>query len=147
VESLIVPEPLYINAQIIIPAEELRFTFARSSGPGGQNVNKLNTKARLRWDLTTTTALPSAVLARLRQRFGSRINDAGEFVISSERYREQARNARDCLEKLQAMLQSVAVAPKPRRKTRPTRGSIEARLKAKQRQSQRKKQRRPPSMD
>ena len=141
------PDPLLINAQIIIPGDELRFTYARSSGPGGQNVNKLNTKARLRWDLNNTTALPVAVLARLRERFGSRINDAGEFVITSEQFREQARNTRDCLEKLRAMILSVATPPKPRRKTRPTRGSIEARLKAKQRQSQRKKMRRPPSMD
>lgn len=138
------PEPLVVSNQIEIPASELRFTFARSSGPGGQNVNKLNTKARLCWSLGASTALPVAVRQRLIERFGSRVNEGGDFIVTSDRHREQARNTRDCLEKLRAMILSVATPPKPRRRTKPSRGSVEARLRAKRRQSQRKQHRRPP---
>ncbi|MEM9186028.1 MAG: alternative ribosome rescue aminoacyl-tRNA hydrolase ArfB [Planctomycetota bacterium] len=141
------PEPLVINRQITIPGGELRFSYARSSGPGGQNVNKLNTKARLHWRLSESQSLPAAVAARLRERFGTRVNDAGEFVVVSERHREQARNARDCLEKLRAMILSVATPPAVRKKSRPTRGSIEARLESKRRNAQRKRNRRPPRLD
>ena len=140
-------EPLVVNAQITIPAAELQFTFARSSGPGGQNVNKVNTKARLRWDLAATDALPSPVLTRFRERYATRLNEEGELVLASDRFREQARNVRDCLEKLRAMILSVATPPRRRRRTRPSRGAIEARLKAKRHKSQRKQNRRPPTMD
>lgn len=141
------PEPLVINSQIVIPAQELRFTFARSSGPGGQNVNKLNTKANLRWDVAQTTALPASVLSRFRGRYANRLTAEEELVLSSDRHREQARNIRDCLEKLRAMIQSVLARPRQRKPTRPTRGSIEARLKQKRKRSQRKQDRRPPSID
>ncbi len=140
-------QPLQITALITIPAEELRFTYARSSGPGGQNVNKLNTKARLHWNLSNTAALPAGVLQRLRDTYRTRINEAGEMVVVSERYREQGRNARDCLEKLRAMVLSVATPPRHRKKTKPSRGAVEARLKAKRHKSQRKQNRRPPSID
>lgn len=140
-------EPLVVNSQIVIPANELQFSFARSSGPGGQNVNKLNTKARLHWNLAESSALPPAVMTRFRTRFATRINEQGEFVIASDRHRERIRNTRDCLEKLRAMVLAVVTPPTPRRKTRPTRRSVEARLESKRRQSQRKKNRRPPSFD
>ncbi|MEM6798682.1 MAG: alternative ribosome rescue aminoacyl-tRNA hydrolase ArfB [Planctomycetota bacterium] len=141
------PEPLIVNGQITIPAAELRFSFARSSGPGGQNVNKVNTKARLRWDVANTTALPPAILTRFRERHATRLNEEGELVLASDRYREQARNTRDCLEKLRAMILSVVTPPNRRKRTRVPRGAVEARLKSKRNRSQRKQSRRPPSLD
>lgn len=140
-------EPLVINSQWVIPASELRFSYARSSGPGGQNVNKLNTKAVLRWNPASGDVLPHAVLQRLTERYANRINNDNELIISSERHREQARNARDCLEKLRAMILSVASPPRVRRKKRVPRGAIEARLKSKRKRSERKQTRKPPSMD
>lgn len=140
-------EPLVINSQWVIPASQMQFTYARSSGPGGQNVNKLNTKAVLRWDINAGDVLPQPVLERFKARYANRINAEGELVLSSERHREQARNARDCLEKLRAMILSVAAPPRVRKKRKVPRGAIEARLKAKRRRSERKQSRRPPSLD
>lgn len=140
-------ESLVVNDQIVIPASELDYSFARSSGPGGQNVNKVNTKARLRWAVVASPSLPSPVKDRFRRRFATRINEAGELVLASDQHREQGRNARDCLEKLRAMILSVATPPPKRRRTRPSRSAIEARLEAKRRQSQRKRDRRSPPLD
>lgn len=138
-------EPLVVNRQIVIPAEELQFTFARSSGPGGQNVNKVNTKARLRWAVKTSKAVPAPVKDRFCERYANRINDAGELTLASDSHREQARNVRDCLEKLRAMIASVAKRPVKRKRTKPSRGAIEARLAAKKQRAERKRNRRPPT--
>ena len=80
---------LRINAQIAIPRRELQFSFVRSSGPGGQNVNKVASKAVLRWNVTNTQAIPEAVRGRLLARFARRINDHGELILSSQRYRDR----------------------------------------------------------
>ncbi len=120
-----------INARISIPDFELDFEFVRSSGPGGQNVNKVNSKAQLRWDALDSEALPPSVKERLIASFGGRLTKEGELLFSSDRYRDQQRNKEDCLEKLREILLSVAEAPKPRKKTKPTRGSQERRHKTK----------------
>lgn len=122
-------------------------SFVRSSGPGGQNVNKTNTKARLRWPVADSPSLNDRVKARFQQRFGSRLTASGELIITSQRYRDQSRNADDCFEKLKTMLAEAAVPPKPRKKTKPTKASKERRLKQKRKQSTKKKLRRPPPMD
>jgi len=127
---------------ISIPDSEFQFTFVRSSGPGGQNVNKVNTKALLRWPVTASPSLSGPVRARFLARYGSRLTIAGELLISSQRTRDQGKNRDDCLEKLRAMLAAVAVAPIRRRKTKPSRGSIERRLTQKRQASGRKQQRR-----
>ena len=93
---------------------ELRFSYARSSGPGGQNVNKVESKAVLRWDVARSRAVPADVRARFLARFGSRITGEGELVLASQRYRDRERNVADCVAKLQAMLAEVAAPPKPR---------------------------------
>jgi ribosome-associated protein len=103
---------LRVNQHISIPRSEFKFTYARSPGPGGQNVNKLNTKAILRWHLESSPSVPNAVKARFRSRFPTRINAAGEVMITSHEHREQASNAAACLERLRDLLLKVA---QPRR--------------------------------
>ena len=133
---------LHVNSRIQIPHDEFRFTFARSSGPGGQNVNKLNTKAVLRWPITSSPSLPDDVRQRFLTQFRSRVTSDGEFVIASQQFREQSRNVADCLEKLRALLASVSVAPRKRKRTKPSRGSIERRLRAKRQRAHTKSERR-----
>lgn len=127
---------------VALPLSELHFSFARSSGPGGQNVNKVESKAVLRWDVGASRAVPAAVRARFRTRFASRISAEGVLMVTSQRHRERERNVADCLAKLGAMLAEVAKPEKPRRPTRPTRGAKERRLAAKRHASQRKAERR-----
>ncbi len=134
--------PLVINSWLLIPAKELTLTFARSAGPGGQNGNKVNSKAVLRWNVVNSSVLAEGPKHRFLQRYPQRINQLGEVVLSSERERDQPRNIADCYEKLRQMVLSVLVAKRPRKKTRPSRGAVERRLQSKQKSSQRKQQRR-----
>ena len=133
---------IVVTSHIQIPVSELAWTFSRSSGPGGQNVNKVNSKATLRWNVVANQTLPAAVRQRFLKTFSNRINAEGEFILHSQRYREQERNRADCTDKLRQLVASVATAPKPRRKTSPTRASRERRLKDKRRRSQTKQLRR-----
>ena len=137
---------LVVNRRIQIPIREFRFSFARSSGPGGQNVNRVATKATLRWSVTASPNLPEDARARFVERFRRRITREGELVLSSQRFRDQGRNVADCLEKLRAMLLEVATPRRRRKPTRPTRAARERRLREKRRTSARKLLRaRPPS--
>ncbi len=134
--------PLVINSEISIPATEIELSYARSAGPGGQNVNKVNSKAVLRWNVAQTKCLPVGAKNRFLVRFSTRINQTGEIVLASDQHREQLRNVSACYEKLRHLILAVLVAPRPRIKTRPTRGSIERRLQGKQQKSKRKQMRR-----
>lgn len=138
---------LVVNDRLAVPLRELRFTFSRSGGPGGQNVNKVSTKATLRWHVAQSNALPQDVRQRFTERFAGRITAGGELVISSQRYRDQARNVADCLAKLQQMILAVAEPPKARKPTRPPKQAQVARLAEKRRVAEKKRQRRPPSLD
>ena len=133
---------LIVNPQVQVPIREFEFTYARSGGPGGQNVNKVNTKATLRWPVAKSASLPEAVRARFLQKYGRRLTTTGDLLVTSQRFRDAGRNTADCLEKLREMIAAVAIAPKYRRPTRPTRGSKERRLDQKRRQSQTKQHRR-----
>ena len=126
---------LEINAHLRIPDDELEWSYVRSGGPGGQNVNKVASKAVLRWNLAASPSLPEDVKARLRARQANRITAEGDLVLTSQRYRDQERNRQDCLDKLREMIAEAAVRPKARRKTTPTRGSQEARQQAKKRRA------------
>ncbi len=125
----------------IIRASEFSWQFARSGGPGGQNVNKLATKAVLRW-WPRQSALPPPVLHRLLKLAHSYLTTDGELIISSQRHRTQLRNMDDCLQKLRQLIVAAVPPPTIRRATKPTRGSKERRLHAKKQQSARKADRR-----
>ena len=111
----------------------------RSSGPGGQNVNKVNSKAVLRWSLAENTSLSSGVRLRIMTKLASQLTVLGEIVITSDRFRDQIRNREDCLEKFEILLKSAAAHPKSRRKTKPSYSSKLKGKKAKSMQSQKKK--------
>ncbi|MFN4261522.1 MAG: alternative ribosome rescue aminoacyl-tRNA hydrolase ArfB [Gemmataceae bacterium] len=138
---------LAINNNIQIPDAELNWSFVRSGGPGGQNVNKVASKAVLRWNVAATTCLPDEVKERLRRQQRRRVTEAGELILSSQRFRDQGKNVQDCLAKLRTVVLQAVARPKPRKPTRPTRGSKEARLRAKRHRSGAKQSRRQPEME
>lgn len=138
---------LYVSPAIRIPDDELEFTYARSSGPGGQNVNKVNSKAVLRWSARDSPSLPPSVRARFLERYAARLTRDGHLILQSQKYRDQPRNTEDCLERLKQMLLEVARPPVKRRPTRRSKGSVERRLQNKKARSERKKSRRRPGMD
>jgi len=133
---------LIITPNLQIPLRELQFTFARSSGPGGQNVNKVNTKALLRWRVVASPSLPEAVRNRLLARHRRRLTAEGDLLISSQRFRDAGRNAADCLEKLRRMVLEVALPPKPRRPSKPTGAAVRRRLDQKREHAEKKRGRR-----
>jgi ribosome-associated protein len=133
---------LVVNSRIHIPRAELQFSFVRSSGPGGQNVNKVSSKAVLRWRVAESASLPPEVRERFLARYRSRVTGEGDVIISSQRYRDQGRNVADALEKLHAMLAAVASPPKKRRPTKPSRAAKARRVEAKQAKSKKKQLRR-----
>jgi ribosome-associated protein len=138
---------LAVNDKIQIPEGEFEWSFARSGGPGGQNVNKVASKAVLRWDLVASPSVPLHVKDRFRALFRRRLTIEGEVVLAGQRYRDQERNRQDCLEKLAEMLRQAAAVPDVRRPTKPTRGSKRRRLEAKRRQSVTKTRRRRPALE
>src|SRR3954469_6320644 len=111
-----------ITDQIAIDEREIEESFIRSSGPGGQNVNKLATAVQLRFDVRGSPSLPSDVRTRLERLAGRRLTGEGVLVITAQRHRTQERNRQDALDRLIELIRTAAVAPKPRRPTRPTFG-------------------------
>lgn len=135
---------LRITARIGIPRRELRISYVRSSGPGGQHVNKVSTKAMLRWSVAKSPSLPEDVRERFLRRYASRINERGVLILTSQRYRDRVRNEQDCMAKLQKLLSSVASPPRPRKKTRPPKSATEARLREKRAVTEKKRRRASP---
>jgi ribosome-associated protein len=126
---------LEINDQLRIPDDEFSWSFVRSGGPGGQNVNKVASKAVLRWNALGSPSVPDDIKARLQQQQRRRITGDGDLLLTSQRYRDQERNRLDCLDKLAEMLRAAATIPKARRTTKPSRGAKERRLTEKKRRS------------
>src|SRR6478672_10290375 len=124
-----------ITDHIRIGEDELEERFIRASGPGGQNVNKLNTAVQLRFDVRHSSALRDDVRARLEQLAGQRLTNEGVLVITAQRHRTQERNRQDALDRLIELIRRAAIAPIPRRATKPTAGSRERRLQTKKRRS------------
>jgi ribosome-associated protein len=138
---------LEVNRRIRIPLSEFDYRFTRSSGPGGQNVNKLSTKVTLSWRFAESASLPDDVKQRLAEQQKRRISAAGDLTVTSQRYRYQSRNVDDCLEKLRAILQKAAAPPKIRRRTRPTAASKQRTKQAKAERAGRKQLRRKPEWE
>jgi ribosome-associated protein len=122
-----------IDDRISIDEWELEERFIRASGPGGQNVNKLATAVQLRFDVRHAPSLPAEVRTRLELLAGRRLTRDGVLVINAQRHRTQERNRQDALERLIALIQRAAVAPVPRRRTKPPAGARERRLQSKKR--------------
>jgi len=137
-----------VTDSISIDESELSESFVRSSGPGGQNVNKLSTAVQLRFDVRHSPSLPNDVAVRLMRIAGKRMTKDGVLVIVAQQHRTQERNRADALERLIAMIQEAAVRPVPRRATKPPRASKQQRLDSKKRRSAIKQMRRGrPGMD
>lgn len=117
-----------ITAHIYIQESELTFTFVTSSGPGGQNVNKVATAVQLRFNVSHSPSLPDAVRQRLLALIGNKITREGELIIKANRYRTQERNKQDALNRLKELIKRAAIPPKKRKKTKPTAASKERRL-------------------
>lgn len=130
-----------ITATIFIDPSELTLTFITASGPGGQNVNKVATAVHLRFNVLQSPSLSSEVRARLIKQLGRRLTTQGELIIKASRFRTQEKNKQDAYERLVAILKSAAYVPKKRKKTSPTKTSIEKRLSNKKRQGAKKTQR------
>lgn len=126
---------------IKVDTNELKYTFSKSSGAGGQNVNKLNTQVTLIWDLDDSKSISGAVKNRFKKLFKGFINDRGQVLIKSQRHRSQKRNIDDVNLKLRSMLISASKEPKRRKETRPTRSSVRKRLEKKKQHSEKKKNR------
>ena len=131
-----------VTATIALDDSEISENFVRSSGPGGQNVNKLSTAVQLRFDVRHSPSLPPDVRARLERLAGHRLTRDGVLVITAQRHRTQARNRADALDRLLDLIRQAAIAPIKRRPTRPTRASRERRIEGKKRRSGIKKLRR-----
>jgi ribosome-associated protein len=123
---------LRISRDLSIDENDIEIGFVRSSGPGGQNVNKVATSAQLRFD-ARRIALPADAAARLERLAGQRMTKDGVIVIQAQRFRTQERNRADAIDRLVELLREAMVRPTPRRPTRPTLGSKQRRLEGKKR--------------
>ncbi len=128
-----------IPPHIVIKEKELNFEFVRSSGPGGQNVNKVSTAVQLRLDVRASTGIPADVKGRLRTLAGRRMTENGILIIKANQFRKQEQNRQDAVERLIQLLQMAAIKPKKRVKTRPSRAAKERKLVAKKQRGQLKK--------
>ncbi len=124
-----------VTDSISIDDNELDEDFVRSSGPGGQNVNKLSTAVQLRFNVRRSPSLPNDVALRLMRLAGSRLTKDGVLIISAQSHRTQERNRQDARDRLIELIRQAAVVPVKRRKTKPTRASKEKRIESKKRRS------------
>ncbi len=134
-----------VTRTIALDEKEIKLVFVRSSGPGGQNVNKVATAVQLRFDILQSPSLPDDVRRRLVRLAGKRLNAEGILIIEAHRFRTQEHNRRDVLERLIALIRTAAQPPIIRHKTKPSRASQKRRLEAKRRRSRLKNLRGPVS--
>jgi len=134
---------LVVNSRLRIPLEELEVHSARSSGPGGQNVNKVNSKITVRWSVRASPSVADEIRPRLLKQLGKRLTAKGDLLITSQRFRDASKNLADCLEKLRKLTAQAVSPRKVRKSTRPSRASVARRLEAKRLQGRKKESRRP----
>lgn len=141
------PGGIELARGVFAPADAVRFQYARSGGPGGQNVNKVNTKAELWVRVGAITGLSRGAIARLRQFAGKRLTASGEIHLASETERGQEGNRQAVLERLGDLIERARIEPKPRRRTKPSRAAKARRMDQKKRRGQIKAARRSPGRD
>lgn len=122
-----------------VPRSEITLAFSRSSGAGGQNVNKVNSKAEVRWDIASSNSVPQDVLGRFLSRYRNRLDGEGLVLVTSERHRDRERNVEDAVEKIEEWVMSVWEKPKPRIKTKPSKGAKRRRVTEKRHEGDKKK--------
>ncbi len=132
----------FVTRNISLFPDEPKVEFVRASGPGGQNVNKLNTAAKLRFDAANSPSLPWDVKQRLLKLAGSRATSEGVIVIDARRFRTQGQNREDALARLFDLIKRAEYKPRPRRKTGISRNAKQRRLESKRRRSKKKQLRR-----
>jgi ribosome-associated protein len=130
-----------ITDSISIPEDEIQVEYVQSSGPGGQNVNKVATAAQLRFDVRGSPSLPEDVRQRMERLAGKRLTTSGVLVIEARRYRTQEKNRQDAIDRLIALVRKAAEKPKTRHKTKPSAASVQKRLEGKRRRSEIKRMR------
>ncbi len=123
--------PFSVSPSVVIPDRDIQLDFVRSSGPGGQNVNKIASAVQLRFDLAATAALDERVKQRLRPLAGRRLTDDGAILIIARNHRTQERNRAEAFERLAELIRRALAEPRPRRPTRPTRKSQAKRVESK----------------
>ena len=124
-----------VTDTISLDESEIEESFVRSSGPGGQNVNKLSTAVQLRFDVRHSPSLPNDVAIRLMALAGRRLTKDGVLVLIAQSHRTQERNRADAMQRLVALIKEAAVKPIPRRATKPTKASKQRRIEGKKRRS------------
>ena len=138
---------LHVNSDLSIPRHELSFRATRAGGPGGQHVNTSSTRVELTWNIRGSRALTSEQRARLGETLAPRLDGDGNVRVVASAYRSQARNRTEAEEKLAALVRRGLAVPKARRRTKPTKGSIEQRLQTKKKISEKKRERRARDFD
>lgn len=133
---------IVVNERLTIPRHEVDYKATRSGGPGGQHVNTSSTRIELTWSLERSPSLDEATRARLREKLASKLDGEGTLRVVSSEMRSQAQNRTRAEERFAELLRKALVVPKPRKKTKPSRGAVERRLESKKKNSERKKQRR-----
>jgi ribosome-associated protein len=131
-----------VSKSIHIDPNEIFFKAVRASGPGGQNVNKTNTKVILFWNVTESKSISEEIKQRFMSKFARSINEEGFFLLTSSESRSQAQNLKICQDKLIKAISSVMLPRKIRKKSKPSRATKEKRLRSKKLQSEKKRMRR-----